>query len=105
MSKHTPGPWGVEFSEPYEPEITAGQWSICRVAAFAGYGEIDLGNELGGNNESLANARLIAAAPELLAALSHLVALLEPVEQWGALAVPGLATLNEARAAIAKATT
>jgi hypothetical protein len=50
-----------------------------------------------------ANARLIAAAPELLAELRHLVRLMEPLEQDGSLHVPGLATLNGARAAIAKA--
>jgi hypothetical protein len=49
-----------------------------------------------------ANARLIAASPELYEALSHLVALLEPMEQNGSLNVPGLATLNGARAALSK---
>jgi hypothetical protein len=48
-----------------------------------------------------ANARLIAAAPDLLHELQHLVRLLEPCEDR--LEVPGLATLNAARAAIAKA--
>lgn len=36
--------------------------------------------------------------------LAHLVALLEPLERDGRLNVPGMATLNGARAAIAKAT-
>ena len=43
------------------------------------------------------------AAPDLLAELKHLVGLLEPLEMGGLLNVPGLATLNGARAAIAKA--
>jgi hypothetical protein len=48
-------------------------------------------------------ARLIAAAPELYKELKHLVGLLEPLEQDGSLQhVPGLATLNGARAALAK---
>ena len=55
----------------------------------------------GGMMPSLEDARLIAAAPELLAELQHLVRLLEPMEDT--LQVPGLATLNGARAAIAKA--
>jgi hypothetical protein len=49
------------------------------------------------------DARLIAAAPLLLHELQHLVRLLEPIERDGGLDVPGLATLNGARAAIAKA--
>jgi hypothetical protein len=50
-----------------------------------------------------ANARLIAAAPDLLKELKHLVALMEPLEADGRLHIPGLATVNGARAAIAKA--
>lgn len=44
-----------------------------------------------------------ATQPALLRELKHLVALLEPLERDGSLAVPGLATLNGAREAIAKA--
>ena len=47
--------------------------------------------------------RLIAAAPDLLAELKHLIALIEPLERDGRLNVPGLATLNGARAAVARA--
>jgi hypothetical protein len=50
-----------------------------------------------------ANARLIAAAPDLLDAIKPLLALLEPVETLGLLAAPELEKLNAARAAIAKA--
>lgn len=57
-----------------------------------------------------ADAHLLAASPELFEALKasdrelrHLVMLLEPLERSGALDVPGLATLNGARAAIIKA--
>lgn len=49
------------------------------------------------------DAHLIAAAPCLLRELSHLVSLMEPLERDGQLSIPGLATLNGARAAIAKA--
>lgn len=48
------------------------------------------------------DARLIAAAPDLLHELQHIVNLLGPWED--AIDVPGFATLNGARAAIAKAT-
>ena len=50
---------------------------------------------------ALANARIADAAPDLYRELAHLVKLLEPCEDQ--LAVPGLATLNGARAALAKA--
>jgi hypothetical protein len=40
----------------------------------------------------------------LLKELQHLVRLLEPLEKDGGLDIPGLATLNGARAAIKKAT-
>lgn len=40
---------------------------------------------------------------EVLAELKHLVQLLEPMEQAGTLTVPGLATLNGPRRAIAVA--
>ncbi len=46
---------------------------------------------------------LFAAAPKLLKELKHLVRYLEPLERDGGLNVPGLATLNGARAAIAEA--
>lgn len=41
--------------------------------------------------------RLIAAAPELYAELKHLVELMSPMEEKGALNIRGLATLNGAR--------
>jgi len=52
--------------------------------------------------EALAeNARLNAKVERLRAELLHLVRLLEPMERDGTLNVPGLATLNGARAALA----
>ena len=49
------------------------------------------------------NARLIAAAPDLYEELQHLVTLIQPLEREGDLHIPGLATLNGAREALAKA--
>lgn len=46
---------------------------------------------------------LIAAAPDLYKQLAHLVRLIEPLERDGSLNIPGLATLNAARKALAKA--
>lgn len=71
MAKHTPGPWTVTFDE-YGDEIWFG-------GAGKGIHVIDTGNDtadifLGGTSEAaFANARLVAAAPDLLAALKRLV--------------------------------
>lgn len=46
---------------------------------------------------------VVAQRDGLLVELTHLVRLLEPLEQSGALNIPGLATLNGARAALQKA--
>lgn len=56
MSKHTPGPWSVEDDTPFS------LWVSCP----DGKNPLHQ-NRL--NRDRLANARLIAAAPELLAAL------------------------------------
>lgn len=109
-----------------EPKFTKGEWSVphfamndvrCNCAYVLSEGhmgsiatvDIDNGLEIGkgGNDspaleEAIANAHLIAAAPELYAELAHLVRFFEPIEETG-LNVPGLATLNGARAALAKA--
>ena len=68
MSKHTPGPWQTDQAEhdaPYQDiRIHAGKGSICSVwiddAPLHDY-----------NAEQRANARLIAAAPDLLEALKQ----------------------------------
>jgi hypothetical protein len=70
MAKHTPGPWTLIGGKNGEWDIEAvgdhdtsggGAWAIAQTFGSVGYGE--------GNIESDANARLIAAAPELLTAL------------------------------------
>lgn len=83
----TPGPWRVDG---------AGIDAIVR----GGDGVIVAARHRLRGIEHEANVRLIAAAPELLQELTHLVRLLEPYEHQ--LNIPGLATLNGARLAIAK---
>jgi hypothetical protein len=71
MSKHTPGPWEVK---PYA-------WQRGNVSVFAPkFGRAPYGacvaytpcsDGVGGAEGALANARLIAAAPELLEALKR----------------------------------
>lgn len=71
---HTPGPWGVDGPKPMSIE--------CRVhrivnpamfpAAFVPAWDRPGDGEEDGTIEAIANARLIAAAPELLEALADL---------------------------------
>ncbi len=82
---HTPGPW-TPYRDP-------GEYSA--VGAATG----DIAQEV--RNE--ADARLIAAAPDLLRELRNLVSLLQTPLNRGDIQIHGLATLNAASAAIAKA--
>ena len=88
MSKHTPGPWRYEYEPGYCGELLA-EASGTTLAEFV-------------TEPSEANARLIAAAPELLEALKLMV------EQFTKGSAPSTVKDSEARikahAAIAKAT-
>ena len=97
-SKHTPGPWDVDFSGPARLAITGpSEETIARCDMQCENGDVDE-----------ANARLIAAAPDLLEAC-------KAVEVWVILATArdahpeavdnALADLKMLRAALAKATT
>ena len=91
--KHTPGPWKV-----YSPEITSG-WGIC----------VGANNDIlfqlkgrGNKEKKIANAQLIAAAPDLLEALQ------EALDDWDDTHFNNefpyrIAWEDKARAAIAKA--
>jgi hypothetical protein len=96
--KHTPGPWVPEFGESY------------RVRAKQDGGQVAIMMNLKGQHglisrrtgaEVAANARLIAAAPDLLEALKTCVAFIEDAHiieaQWG------WEPVKAAKAAIAKA--
>ena len=103
-AKHTPGPW--EFGPNHSSTGLAGQL-VVRPAGEFPHGEwvADVGSMYDDHRE--ANARLIAAAPDLLKALEKII---EMNRQW-ALDQYGDATKAEnmdcvrvARAAITKAT-
>jgi hypothetical protein len=91
-SKHTPGPWHVED--------TNGAKLHCVVVSNhkGANGSWVIIGQIGGPDKK-ANARLIAATPELLEALSDLVTLIDNV----APAYSKIGAVVSARAALAKA--
>ena len=97
MSKHTPGPWVTLPEEVDKPYIRirgtrlGGRYKVANVITpvYEGVHEREA-------TETRANARLIAAAPELLEALKKM---LEVWEHGGIATYP----IGEARAAIKKA--
>lgn len=91
--KHTPGPWFGQAGFSDDVEITAesreGMVAICSM-------ELGFTGRIGVEQE--ANARLIAAAPDLLEALAVLVT--DCSQIWSEAEFPAL---KQARAAIARA--
>lgn len=67
-AKHTPGPWS------YAPAVPGANRSFYIAGNNAEHNrQVDIGTVQGGFNSCEANARLIAAAPDLLEALQGLV--------------------------------
>ncbi len=95
MTKHTPGPWSLRGSTIRGPHLKDPE-GRTRIVAKAIW---DKGTYI---DETEANARLIAAAPELVEALEDLVCLAERAmrESDGEWMVDE--ELRDARAAIAK---
>ena len=95
MSKHTPGPWKVG------KYLGQGGWVVHMDVVDRGRG-MDIVHGVAGldNDERLANARLIAAAPDLLKAFSDVYLELA----WDHLPPAKKYLAENARAAIAKAT-
>jgi len=100
-TKHTPGPWNSASlnQDSDHMEVFAGISDGDQIAVVKGYGLAT-----GKYHEAIANARLIAAAPDLLEALMNLT-------QWAKVAGCGREegsildqNINAAIAAIAKAT-
>lgn len=105
MSKHTPGPWRLSDESPriIKKDFRGiGRDSGCLIASTMGR---DDSGFYASNKEADANARLIAAAPDLLEALECMIigACAVAVPHNGERAVLQEA-VNIARAAIAKAT-
>lgn len=104
-TQHTPGPWILKSDPSHYDTLSSivggeknpkGKW----------FPSHELNIEVGGFADvptQEANARLIAAAPEMLAELKHLADLLDAHFELGG-SIPGLATTTKARQIIAKAT-
>lgn len=100
--KHTPGPWHTGEGQANRIVYAPNGYAICDTKVFHCYST---------THEDKANARLIAAAPDLLEALEAIqayadVALAKPELFGGIEAVRNLRgpAFDDARAAIAKAT-
>ena len=104
-AQHTPGPWSYAVGAFNDDDIGA----TCggSILSDSGYYVAAVHNDVaGGDIVARANATLIAAAPELLEALSNLVRYSDDDEYGHAvdMSLEGIeALMNAARAAIAKA--
>jgi len=94
MNKHTPGPWAVVDNGIWDVSVV-GEATICHINNKGEWFPKD-GTQMGrSQNKMLADARLIAAAPDLLEALKEVYDWCYPTDSAWAI---------KARAAIAKAT-
>ena len=70
MGEHTPGPWGIR-ERPYDPEVVwEGGNAPYTIEAEGGWCVAKGGIQAGA---TMPNARLIAAAPEMLDALKEIL--------------------------------
>ena len=70
-AKHTHGPWAYHNTPTPFIHVNAGGLPICQIYTSTAHGQ--------SMGEQFANARLIAAAPEMLAALDGLAAQVRPL--------------------------
>lgn len=106
MTKHTPGPWIADIDAHYAdglPLTILSATSGDGIAGVAGHAAPD-GDDGGATDKTYANARLIAAAPELLDALALALPYVEMAEHDAAYSPGTVARMVKTiRAAIAKA--
>jgi hypothetical protein len=72
-SKHTPGPWHVGVKQAHRIIYDQAGWAVADATVFHGRESQD---------EMIANARLIASAPDLLAALELIHANAAESPEW-----------------------
>ena len=90
--KHTPTPWRQHY--PLKPGVIVDAHDKRVAEVF--------GRDIWAPNAAFI-VRACNAHDALVRELSHLVRLIEPMERDGSLNIPGLATLNGAREALAEA--
>ena len=107
--KHTPAPWAIYFCEPgdrngviYSESLPEGSPNICEMSADVCIKSEDRrrGDKWIYSEQRAADARLIAAAPDLLEALEDLLSYLEGYDADYPESLP---KFDRARAAITKA--
>lgn len=98
-TKATPGPWHVVLSNNATPHIMHEHANDCSDCNDRASLVCVMPAEIMGHYNSLANARLIAAAPELYEVLSELE---ESCEYWSEYDVP-LGIVERIKAALKKA--
>lgn len=76
---HTPGPWTIGIAQELNPDVTGGLWLPISGFQWHAFAFIAAENNV---KEAQANARLIAAAPKLLAACREALSNVNP-EQIG----------------------
>ena len=100
-AQHTPGPWAVSIVDPHRVVLASGGSKGLEVAQAKEF--VPQYRE-----QSLANARLIAAAPDLLKAAEQALKALEGVDELlhrhGFMQGLNCPAIKPLRAAIAKAT-
>jgi hypothetical protein len=101
QTKHTPGPWFRACNSPAGIQVVTCNQSDEPNALIATVNHCVINPKQDVSDEVGANARLIAAAPDLLVALEQCVSII--VRHANATLGDGVVTLQVARAAIAKA--
>jgi hypothetical protein len=99
-SKHTPGPWTVTVRDHSVTIILGPDRPSSEEIRFRLYG----GEDADADAMAIANARLMAAAPDMLAALRESLDLLTSAEAEGWKCRGKAAAVRQIRAAIAKTT-
>lgn len=104
-TKHTPGPWHCDDVHPDSGSIMIGSakdW-VCVMCHKPDDYAAERGDDEENERQTLSNARLIAAAPELLEALSKLVLHVGHYSSMPHAHHDAARDMANARAAIAKA--
>ena len=97
MTQHTPGPWRVDPDHCRDVQTADGAIEICLAEGGEPYGKNLF--SVPPMEEAHANARLIAAAPDLIAVLKELQ---DSASYWSEYDVP-IGIVDRINAAIAKA--